>query len=399
MDRLLYLMIKNQTKRRGIDFISCSQYRIIPVFTITQPGNRMSNATEWLLKLVGERSDGKVEFRPSAVGGLGGFAVVDLVPGDLVFSVPSELILTSESTRVLEHPAVRPLKKDLDITLESGLFVYMAQQLKLGKDEYIRSLPTKSAPLVASELSGTNVGAQVQKDYAELESQLAKIHALCGQKTLTLAEFAHAKFNYNSRRFPLAFGGSGKETGGTLQRRKYDPTQGSLCPLLDVLNSKASDNGTHRLSFVTSGQSLLKVITNVAVAQGEEVFNDYGCVSNNQSLLQFHFCDKSLPATFTVIVGGNSFDLNASEMLPEELTIDGGYGLHSHLSAKLNQMNSAVPSSNEEVKWYMDSQRTLLNTLLRKCEVLIGLEENGECSDVEGVDESTLPDLKKRKLN
>ena len=140
------------------------------------------------------------------------------------------------------------------------------------------------------------------------------------------------------------------------------------------MNSKASD-GTPRLSFVTSDQSFLKVITNVAVAQGEEIFNDYGCVSNNQCLLQFQFCDKALPATFTVVVGGNRFDLNASEMLPQELLVDGGYGLHSHLSAKLKQMNSAVPSSNEEVKWYMDSQRTLLNTLLRKCEALMDEEE------------------------
>ena len=141
-----------------------------------------------------------------------------------MFRIPSALILTSKSTQVLEHPAVKPLKNDPDITLESGLFVYMVEQLKLGKDEYIRSLPTKSVPLFASELSGTNVGAQVKKDYAELESQLVKIRAI-GATQLTLAEFAHAKFNYNSRRCPLAFGDSGRETGraqegaNTIQRR------------------------------------------------------------------------------------------------------------------------------------------------------------------------------------
>ena len=367
----------------------------------------MSNSTTWLTTLADTHSAGKVAFKPSAVGGLGGFALVDLAPGDIVFSIPYELILTSQSNRVLEDAGVKLLEKDLNITLESCLFVYMAEHLKLAKNEYLLTLPKTSLPLVASELSGTNVGSQVVKDNAEMVSQLAKIHALGGHKSLTLAQFVHSKFLYNSRRFPFAFGGLGGERSMVHPRRRYDLTQGSLCPLLDVLNSKAGEKGEPRLSFDVSDPTILQVKTLVAIKKGKELYNDYGCVSNNQSLLQFQYCDKALPAVFTIIVSGVTYDLTALEVLPVQLTGDGGYGLHHHLSTKLKEMKGAKPSSNAEVKWYMRSQCELMNALLGKCDELIledmqdrvhteGEEEDGEEA---GRDDAAIaqPVLKKRR--
>uniref|UniRef100_A0A7S2XTE3 SET domain-containing protein n=1 Tax=Attheya septentrionalis TaxID=420275 RepID=A0A7S2XTE3_9STRA len=87
-----------------------------------------SSLTDWLKELVRVQSSGRVEIRPSRHGGLGGFALVDLKAGDVVFEIPNSLILSSSSKRVVEHPVVKKLvAADLDsnITLETLLFVYI----------------------------------------------------------------------------------------------------------------------------------------------------------------------------------------------------------------------------------------------------------------------------------
>jgi hypothetical protein len=53
--------------------------------------------------------------------------------------------------------------------------------------------------------------------------------------------------------------------------------------------------------------------------------------------------------------------------LPSELTIDGGYGLHCHLSQKEQEMTKVAPSCNDQVVWYMNS----LRELIMQCEALM----------------------------
>jgi hypothetical protein len=351
-----------------------------------------------------------VEIRLSRHGGLGGFALVDLKAGDLVFEIPKSLILSSSSKRVVEHPVVMQLAAaDSNITLETLLFVYMIicvceEHDKNDDDDeysYLASLPAEMPLLMAKESSGTNVGDQVVKDSAELVSQLARIHAVTvmggGGKiveleTLTLEQLTKAKYNYNSRRYPLVFGDScddneriirkGKkrdraahdddddEIPSSSIRRVYDATQGCLCPLLDILNHR--EGNKEQLSFdYTSDPLILKVKTRVAVSKGDEIYSNYGCgISNDQLLLQFGFCDMALPSVFTVVLGGERFDLSAAADLPAHLISDGGQGLHGHLTKKLTALLAADESSNAQVVWYMTQQRELLEELLAQCDAL-----------------------------
>ena len=169
-----------------------------------------SNLTPWLKKLVDAQSKGRVEFKTSPAGfGLGGFALCDFKSGDIVFEIPSDLILSSRSKCVTEDESIKKmLQQDSNITLETSLFVYMAKKTLLGNAEkYMFSLPNKPIHLLENELQGTNVGSQVGKDRVEMISQLEKIHALGDEnhKFLTLEQLMIAKYNYNSRRYPLHF--------------------------------------------------------------------------------------------------------------------------------------------------------------------------------------------------
>jgi hypothetical protein len=262
---------------------------------------------------------------------------------------------------------------------------------------YLASLPEEVPLLMAKELSGTNVGDQVVKDSAELVSQLARIHAvtvmgggkIVEMETLTLEQLTNAKYRYNSRRYPLVFGGScddneriirkGKKRDRaadddeipTTKRRVYDATQGCLCPLLDILNHR--EGNKEQLSFdYTSDPLTLKVKTRVTVSKGDEIYSNYGCgISNDQLLLQFGFCDMALPSVFTVVLGGERFDLSAAAELPAHLISDGGQGLHGHLTKKLTALLAADESSNAQVVWYMTQQRELLEELLAQCDALV----------------------------
>ena len=375
-----------------------------------------SNLTPWLKKLVDAQSKGRVEFKTSPAGfGLGGFALCDFKSGDIVFEIPSDLILSSRSKCVTEDESIKKmLQQDSNITLETSLFVYMAKKTLLGNAEkYMFSLPNKPIHLLENELQGTNVGSQVGKDRVEMISQLEKIHALGDEnhKFLTLEQLMIAKYNYNSRRYPLHFDVAGNNNNNNSNnnntsnnnnsnntansspsRRKYDASQGSLCPLLDILNHKEqilnnnnnnNNNYVKQLSFDTSNPSMLIVKTLVSIDKGNEIFSDYGCVSNNQCLLQFGFCDKKLPAMFTVVMGGMRFDLTNISGLPEILVSDGGFALGQHLQKKLMEMENAIKSTNQEVLYYMESQRILLKMLINQCMDMMNEGEEEEKEEEE----------------
>ena len=352
-----------------------------------------STLTPWLKKLVHVQSNERVEFKRSLAGfGLGGFALCDFKPGDTVFEIPSDFILSSRSKCVTEDASIKlMLQQDSNITLETSLFVYMAKQKLLGMS-YMVQMPNQPLHLVQNELHGTNVGSQVEKDRVEMISQLEKIHALGDEnhKSLALGQLMIAKYNYNSRRCPLKFDVAGNNNNDNSNtpalspsRRKYDASQGSLCPLLDILN----DNNKHvkQLSFDTTNPSMLIVKTLVSIEKGNEIFNDYGCVSNNQCLLQFGFCDKGLPAIFTVVVGGMRFDLTEVSGLPEILVSDGGSGLFHHLQKKSKEMENVTKSNNKEVVYYMESQRALLKILISQCVEM--MNQGGEEEEAEGEEE------------
>jgi hypothetical protein len=374
----------------------------------------MSNLNPWLKSLLDSSSKGKVEFRPSPLGGLGGFAKQNMQVGDIVFDIPRHLLISSSSLRVRSHPLISKLALNLDVSSEILLFVYMIlmrqkQDIEINEDvHYFNSLPEKPLQLVLEELNGTNVGTQLSLDQREMTEQLQHIHSIKELKFVTLQDLLIAKFNYNSRRYPLHFSEeydlapipSGRHSdayttdaaGNTYPRKKrksskeeivvpsrrvYDVTQGCLVPLLDVLNHSRPPAGQKCLQFDTSISNILRVTTGVPVSKGEEIFSDYGCVNNDQCLLQFGFCsaDPEVLDIYSVVLGGQRYDLVPGMEFPLPIVLDGGYGLSMHLRGKLQSLLQAKPSRNVHAKSYMLKQRGLLQALIEECDALLDEEE------------------------
>ena len=289
-----------------------------------------------------------------------------------------------------------------------------------GSNGYLNSL-TPYSPLDASELSGTNVGAQLVSDVEEVRNQLQHVHKVLPD--LTEEDFLWAKQHYNGRRYPLRFSLSvaddtathtsdkdtvyddGKkrkreecETGSDNQsetksdgdsttpsdlssntalievsqeRRLYDATQGSLVPLLDVLNHTSEHE--HPLIFEVDDDNLV-VKTAIDYAAGDEVFSNYGCTNNDSFLLQFGFCDmsnESMDLVAVKAVGGGVHELRPGK-IPESLLQDGGESLYYFLKSKKKslQFSKTDPSDNVFVAHYMERQRKLLKLLIKELDAM-----------------------------
>ena len=151
----------------------------------------MSALNKWLKSLCRDTSSSSVKFKQSPLGGLGGFAKKDIPAGTVLFDIPRHLVLSSACRSVQTHPLVRDLARDLDVTAETLLFVYMILGHLKSKEHnemqgYLSSLPAHPALLIAEEMQGTNVGSQVTLDYIELLAQLERIHLVKGLAFITL---------------------------------------------------------------------------------------------------------------------------------------------------------------------------------------------------------------------
>ena len=390
--------------------------------------------TDYLKELCQKCSKGKVELLPSPLGGLGVFSAVPIAKGDVIFAIPRSLILSSAAPDVLSDPRVAMLLPDPRVTAETLLCAFIGWNKNDPASQhyqYLNSLPPDYTHLVPSELRGTNVGAQLEADAQELATQHQIIQQILPNSKLNLEELMNARVLYNSRRFPFRFAPTGEATvanGGGMevdrkdisriaeqsrkrkitqikQRAVYDPTQGSLCPALDVLNHQS---GQEHLQFDISSTTL-SAIAKYDIAKGQEIYHNYGCDNNDQCLLQFGFFLESSSSTpvgndaggnrnneydegdldvFAVRVGSHRFDLRESEDIPEVLLEDGGYGLEHHLQSKQMIQANATPSNNPHVRRYMDTQSRLLASLVLKVQHYIeALEDQEEAEEVgeEGV--------------
>jgi len=318
-------------------------------------------------------------------------------------------------------------------------------ELKLD-EEYLASLPRNIPQLLPNELLGTNVGAQLLMDMEELKCQHEIVLRHMSQKSfpstcgdvddvqITLQELINAKALYNSRRYPVRFAldtdivhgdnNSNEEAAlsitdnkidknnndkkrkrlnsdtasttstGSSSRRVYDPSQGALVPLLDVLNH---DSKHDYLRFATTNTHL-QVFSRIGIKKNQEIFSNYGCTSNDQFLLQFGFCysdndtnddndgddddnkdgdkdndhdkDDCEPNEFDVFavkLGGQRYELSLFTEIPEQIISDGGKGLRAHLKSKYKLLPSKLPEShNSEVRNYMARQRKLLRGLIKQ---------------------------------
>ena len=347
-----------------------------------------STNSNYLRELCQSCSEKRVEFRQSPVGGLGGFAAAPIPKDEIVFAISRSLILSSSSPVVLKDPLVSKLAQDPKITGETLLCAYMAWNRS--KNDYLASLPPDYTPLLPTELRGTNVGSQLEADAKELASQQKLIESILPDDPFSLEELTNARALYNSRRYPLRFALSDEETSkkrkhSDSERATYDPTQGCMCPLLDVLNHQSN---TQFLRFEVT-ESKLHVIANQDIKEGDEIFSNYDYANNDQCLLQFGFVDESSPHVFTVQVAGQRYELNPTQEppIPDFLLGDGGYGLEQHLLAKVKDQSTATPSQNSQVQAYMQGQKQVLEDLLEIVRKNIQIVEEEEEEEEEGAEE------------
>ena len=96
---------------------------------------------------------------------------------------------------------------------------------------------------------------------------------------MSLEDLTNARALYNSRRYPLRFALSEETTKKRkhTERAIYDPTQGCMCPLLDVLNHQSS---TDVLRFQVT-DSTLNIIANQTIQEGDEIFSNYDYANND----------------------------------------------------------------------------------------------------------------------
>jgi hypothetical protein len=228
------------------------------------------------------QSKGRVEFKTSPAGfGLGGFALCEFKPGDIVFEIPSDLILSSSSKCVTEDASIKlMLQQDSNITLETSLFVYMAKKKLIGKaEEYIFSLPNQPLHLVENELHGTNVGSQVGKDRVEMISQLEKIHALGDEnhKLLTLEQLMIAKYNYNSRRYPLHFDVAGNDNNNNNNdNNDYD----------NDIHHHNNDNTFSSILSMKSHHNILQIISMGCLLLQNDIINTTTTTCSSHTLMK-----------------------------------------------------------------------------------------------------------------
>ena len=329
------------------------------------------------LKTILANSSQKVEFKQSiGENGLGGFAREYIAPNETIFKINRNLILSSSTIKTVSDNEVQKLSQCNDLTSETLLFYYIAKHKDDG--EYLSSLPSDIPKLIEDELRGTNIYSQLISDMAELESQYELICKFIPDTKVTLELLAHSRALYNSRRYPEKFAINSKNRekrkrhhDGThvsddeeeKSRRVYDLTQGSLVPLLDVLNH---DSEHDYLKFKVEDDTL-HVIANIAIEKGMEIYSNYGCTSNDQFLLQFGFCcERDDFNVFAVKVGSNRYELTLDN-IPEELLADGGHGLRYHLKSKLKALPAKDHlSTNIHVAYYMKEQRKLLKGLIKR---------------------------------
>lgn len=248
----------------------------------------------------------KITFQLSATCGntLGCFAKEDLQAETLLFTVDLQCILSVEqvlNSDVHEHiQNIAKASGNLHLaTLELQVWLYMIHQRLTHShfEPYLSTLAaTSPCPFnwdtdLLTSLQGTNLEAACSDD--SFTPYLQLLHALtAAAPDLFPASDYHldalkwAKGHYISRRYP------NKYSLGLHTDISHLPTEatldsiGALVPLLDILNHKP---GGEWLSLVVHNNKL-EVRTMAQVAAGDEIFSNYGALSNEKLLYAYGYC-------------------------------------------------------------------------------------------------------------
>lgn len=233
-----------------------------------------------------------VEIRSDPISGLGAFAKRDIAVGEVAFTVPIGVMLTSDlavKDKLVEHVS-RSLKKSGQKDMPEFLMCLRLCRARSCVDDalhaYASSLPS-TAPGAASWpaafrdfLSTTSLGPSLAAADAELDGWEALLERVSKASPGFLQPrdafkrpfLEWARGMLQSRQFPGGFGGQDTTT--------------ALCmvPLLDILNHNPSADVTVRISSGT-----LEFICDEGVKAGQQIWNNYGSKGNDELLMCYGF--------------------------------------------------------------------------------------------------------------
>lgn len=298
----------------------------------------------WLRENNGDIPSNNIEIKYSSGKGLGVFAVKDFDVGEVVFSIPRTCIigidnaLASNSVQVA-IAAAELLNVNNVITVELLIWLFMCEQQHNAFSHFFPYLTTLDnndlpTPLVwdhqlLKALDGSNIESALKKSferiqiycdffdtvrhalenrYQELESIVLRANDVLNRdhnkkrfRTTEKLSFNESVFNrhsilwarshYLSRRYPgkLALISKHRNVNKFKREEGMGLNYGAMCPLLDLLNHNSSNNW---LNLVEEDE-LLKVVCNVRIQLGDEIFYNYGYLSNEMLLYGYGYAEEN----------------------------------------------------------------------------------------------------------
>lgn len=300
-----------------------------PIST-THTGQTLHDLLCWL-KVCGTigLEDDRFNFQNSAEecgGSLGGFAARSYAIGDVLFSIPLSCLISISNasdtnlTKLVRDAAAAFGDRKL-VTSELLIWLFMIQQLAESGGHFhpfLRSLdPRSPSPLswphdLTAALLGTNMSTMSNSSSSiKRHSQFlddVRIWAFENERDCSFMEadrfnittLIWARGHYLARRYPGTF--SSRESyerslvSSAIGFEDVDASHdgreqgmmnlGALVPLLDILNHNPEREW---LTFKVS-DDYLHVTCNYPIEKGDEIYSNYGSLSNEMLLYAYGFC-------------------------------------------------------------------------------------------------------------
>ncbi|CAL1163557.1 unnamed protein product [Cladocopium goreaui] len=240
---------------------------------------------------------------PTAAEERGVYATEKIKVDEVIAEVPQSCVLSAERAR--ESPVGKAFLKIFPEDKARDKWVFLLDLLAARVDAthpahvYLAALPRESpTPMswpanLRAMLAGTNLGAAVDEEREQLESQFAAMmpklqaaHPELFSEDFTLENFLWAHGMWFSRRYPTAMASFDKDKDYSWQRRAEEDLEeesdgeGALVPFMDFTNHRSGTKIVWRASA-----EKITFVSSEGVEGGAEVFNNYGDKSNEDLML------------------------------------------------------------------------------------------------------------------
>lgn len=260
---------------------------------------------------------------------LGAFAKKTFKAGDLLFTVPADAMISMRDVAkssvvqfTLSALETRDELKSISVEFCLWLFLIEAKFDSHSRfHTYLQSLSDESPsilswePTIQNLLNDTNLSSSLQSLKTALEGYSQVLDNLRSTNTTAKDHLPVEQYNFNnllwaaghylSRRYPFHFASQEESTLPaqfvSLERLPGLGNLGTLVPCLDILNHS---HQKEYLEFdVTSAASItatiqegdLQVKSKVDVAPGQELFSNYGSISNGQLMFAYGYAIANNP--------------------------------------------------------------------------------------------------------